>query len=62
MSTFWVSSPELLRALVLGLILVIVLFALKVAFRLTRRLVRAGCFGILIISVAAYVLARFLGA
>ena len=62
MDILGVGSPELLRALGIGLILVTVLIAAKITFRLTRKLVRAGCIGILVITLAAYAIARFLGA
>ena len=62
MDILGVGNPELLRALGIGLILVTLLIAAKITFRLTRQLVRAGCIGILVITLAAYSIARFLGA
>lgn len=54
------NTAELTQLLILGVVLLVGLFVLRVAFKLTATLFRVGCFGILLIVAAVYIL-RLLG-
>jgi hypothetical protein len=48
------NTAELTQLIILAAVLVVGLFVLRVAFRLTATLFRVGCFGILLIVAAVY--------
>ena len=50
------TTAELTQLIFLGVVLLIGLFVLRVAFKLTATLFRIGCFGIILIVAAVYIL------
>lgn len=54
------AAGDLVQLIILGGILLVALLILRVVFRLTATLFRVGCFGILLILAAIFVL-RVLG-
>lgn len=54
--TIGLASAELTQMIVLGVILLVGLFLARIAFKLTAALFRIGCFGIIFILGAVFIL------
>jgi len=61
MGMLGLTTAQLVGVLALGLLLLLVLLGAKLLLRLTRRIVRVGCLGIIVVLLAAYVVVRLLG-
>ncbi len=54
--TIGLASAELTQLIVLGVILFVGLFLARIVFKLTAALFRIGCFGIIFILAAVFIL------
>ncbi|MFQ5400068.1 MAG: hypothetical protein ACE5E7_10770 [Anaerolineae bacterium] len=56
LNSIGLTSGELSQLVVLGVILLVGLFLLRIVFKLTATLFRVGCFAILFIVAAVFIL------